>query len=198
MADTQTTSGDLNELLRQSPFGPLLDIQGANGNKLTVQDIFGGVGAPGGGNAFSGNVNIDANSPYGGNPFAGDNFWNTFAGGVNPSNTTGNSAPVGLPTGSNSAPATLPTGSSTPVNPLAGDGSEFWNTFAGGVNPTTFSSSSIPVFAGGNSPQGFPTGDSSTPVPEPSSVLGIAVIGLGVAATKFRQHQRRAVKVFNK
>ena len=202
MADTQTTSGDLNELLRQSPFGPLLDIQGANGNKLTVQDIFGGVGAPGGGNAFSGSVNLDANSPYGGNPFAGDNFWNTFAGGVNPSKPTNSTASGGFsPSGGNSTASGgfSPSGdsSSTPVNPLAGDGSEFWNTFAGGVNPTTFSESNVPTFAGG-SPEGLPTGASNTPVPEPSSVIGVAVIGLGIAATKFRQYQRRTIKVFNK
>lgn len=204
MADAQPTSSELNELLRQSPFGVLLDIKGADGNNISVNDIFGNLGAPGGGNSFSGSVNLDANSPYGGNPFAGDNFWNTFAGGVNPSNPTNSAAPGGgfsAPGGTSTASAggfsPSSASSGTPVNPLAGDGSEFWNTFAGGVNPTTFSESNIPAFAGG-SPEGLPTGSSSTPVPEPSSVIGVAVIGLGIAATKFRQYQRRTVKVFNK
>ena len=148
MADSTTTGSntqDLNELLRQSPFGPLLDIEKADGSKVTAQDIFGNVGA-GGGSFGSGGASFNQDSPYGGNPFAGDNFWNTFA---------------------------------------------------GGVNPTTFSSSNIPAF-GGDSPQGLPTGGSSTPVPEPSSVLGLAVIGLGIAAAKFKQHGRRTAKAFNK
>lgn len=217
MADAQPTSSDLNGLLRQSPFGVLLDIKGADGNNISVNDIFGNIGVPGGSNSFSGTVNLDANSPYGGNPFAGDNFWNTFAGGVNPSNPTTSNASGGFspPGGTSTASAggfsapgggtsTASTGgfspssagSGTPVDPLAGDGSEFWNAFAGGVNPTTFSDSNIPTFAGG-SPE-VPTGASSTPVPEPSSVIGVAVIGLGIAATKFRQYQRRTVKVFNK
>ena len=139
MADSTTGSGsntqDINQLLGQSPFGRLLDIEKADGSKVTAQDIFG-------------NVNLPASSitlGNGGDPFAGDNFWNTFG---------------------------------------------------GGVNPTTFSSSDIPAFGGG-SPQGLPTG-ASTPVPEPSSVIGIAVIGVGIAATKFRQYQRRTVKAFNK
>ncbi|MBA2748818.1 MAG: PEP-CTERM sorting domain-containing protein [Tatlockia sp.] len=282
MADTQTTSSntqDLNELLRQSPFGSLLDIKGADGNNLTVTDIFGNVGAPGGNNSPSGGANFDPNSPYGGNPFAGDNFWNIFAGGVNPSNISGSApsgggsggspvsstgggstgdpagfgggstgAPAGFGGGSTGAPAGVGGGSPNPTtgentqdsnalisqspfaplldiekadgskltvddifgnvnlpasssplgnggDPFAGD--NFWNTFAGGVNPTTFSSSNIPAF-GGNSPEGLPTGGSSTPVPEPSSILGLAVIGLGIAAAKFKQHGRRTAKVFNK
>ena len=150
MADSTTGSGsntqDINQLLGQSPFGRLLDIEKADGSKVTAQDIFGNLGS-GGGNAFGGAGGPSSNQdlPYGGNPFAGDNFWNTFG---------------------------------------------------GGVNPTTFSSSDIPAFGGG-SPQGLPTG-ASTPVPEPSSVIGIAVIGVGIAATKFRQYQRRTVKAFNK
>lgn len=183
MADQPSSTQDLNELLRQSPFGPLLDIEGVDGNKLTIEDIFGNLGAPGGDNAFGGGANFDpASSPYGGNPFAGDNFWNIFAGGVNPSNPTGNTAVGGGFTSSTS---------DTPVNPFATDES-FWNIFGGGVNPAEFSGSNIPAFAGGNSPQGLPGNGSTTPVPEPSSVLGIAVIGLGIAATKFRQQQRRA------
>lgn len=260
MADTQTTSSntqDLNELLRQSPFGSLLDIKGADGNNLTVKDIFGNV------NLSAGGIPLGS----GGDPFAGDNFWNNFNGGVNPANITGNApsgggspsgnpvssagggAPSGSPVSSAGGAPSGNSGSPSPTNgentqdlnalisqspfaplldiekadgskltaqdifgninlqasssplsnggdPFAGD--NFWNTFAGGVNPTTFSSSNIPVFTGGNIPQGLQTGGSSTPVPEPSSVLGLAVIGLGIAAAKFKQHGRRTAKVFNK
>ncbi len=368
MADSTTGSSntqDLNELLGQSPFGRLLNIQGADGNNLTAQDIFGNLGS-GGGNAFGGGTGSSAGAggassnqdlPYGGNPFAGDNFWNIFAGGVNPSNPTSNASTTGgggnpfagggapatggggnpfagggapatggggnpfvgggapatggggnpfagggapatggggnpfagggapatgsggnpfagggapatggggnpfagggapatggggNPFAGGGAPATggggNPSGSPSPTtgentqdlnallsqspfaplldiekadgskltvedifgnlpasssplangsNPFADD--NFWNTFGGGVNPATFSSSNIPAFGGG-SPQGLPTG-ASTPVPEPSSVIGLAVIGVGIAATKFRQYQRRAVKAFNK
>jgi hypothetical protein len=193
MADSTTNGSntqDLNELLRQSPFGPLLDIEKADGSKVTAGDIFGNLGTQGGSSSFggSGGANFDENSPYGGNPFAGDNFWNIFAGGVNPSNPTGN-----VPSGGG-----IPSGSSngTPVNPFANDDS-FWEIFGGGVNPAEFSSSNIPAF-GGNGPQGLPGGGETTPVPEPSSVLGLAVIGLGIAAAKFKQHGRRTAKAFNK
>ncbi len=224
MADEQTNinqstgTQDLNQLLRQSPFGRLLDIQGANGNKLTVADIFGNVGAPGGGNSFSGSANFSADSPYGGNPFAGDNFWNIFAGGVNPSNISGsNSFSGGMPGGNTGAPAGFGGGNTGAPAGFGGGNTGAPAGFGGGNTgapagfgggntgaPAGFggqmASSGIPAsFAGGNIPQGLPTGSSSsTPVPEPSSVLGIAVIGLGIAATKFRQHQKRAVKVFNK
>jgi PEP-CTERM motif len=195
MADTQTsgTTQDLNELLRQSPFGPLLDIKGADGNNITVETIFGNLGAPGSNSSFSGGASFDANSPYGGNPFAGDNFWNTFAGGVNPSNPTGSNTSGG----GFGSPSTTGGSTSNPVNPFASDDS-FWEIFGGGVNPAEFSTSNIPAFGGGSIPQGLPTGGSSTPVPEPSSVLGLAVIGLGIAATKFKQHGRRTARVFNK
>ena len=202
MADSTTNGSntqDLNELLRQSPFGALLDIKGADGNNLTVGDIFGNLGTQGGSSSFggSGGANFDENSPYGGNPFAGDNFWNIFAGGVNPSNPTGN-APSGggipsIPSGGGTSGGSS---NGTPVNPFANDDS-FWEIFGGGVNPAEFSSSNIPAF-GGNGPQGLPGGGESTPVPEPSSVLGLAVIGLGIAAAKFKQHGRRTARVFNK
>ncbi len=192
MADQPSSTQDLNGLLRQSPFGPLLDIEGVGGQKLTVEDIFGNIGVPGGGEAFSGGANFDpASSPYGGNPFAGDNFWNLFAGGVNPASASGNTAAGGGGFTSSS------TSSGTPANPFGTDES-FWTIFGGGVNPAEFSGSNIPAFAGGNSPQGLPGNGSGTPVPEPSSVIGVAVIGLGIAATKFKQYKRQAVKVFNK
>ena len=221
MADNPTTTStqNLDELLRQSPFGVLLDIPGVDG----AEDIFGNVNFSGGSNPFGGGSGgFGADSPYGGNPFAGDNFWNLFAGGVNPSNTTGNNPSAGFPTGTNNPSAGLPIGTnnpsaglpigtnnssagapigtnyptvdipsgSTPTNPFASDES-FWEIFGGGVNPETFSDSNISAFSGGGN-------SSSTPVPEPSSVLGLAAIGIGIAATKFRQHQKRTAKAFNK
>ncbi len=70
------------------PFTSLLDIPGIDG----PEDIFGNLPeSDGAENPFAmGSSTSDAStSPsdlsYGGNPFAGDNFWNIFAGGVNPS-----------------------------------------------------------------------------------------------------------------
>ncbi|GAB1541641.1 hypothetical protein NUACC21_43130 [Scytonema sp. NUACC21] len=69
------------------PFDRLLDIEGVNG----PEDIFGNIGGSAfgeGENPFMmGSSSTDMNSlAYNGNPFAGDNFWNIFAGGVNPTN----------------------------------------------------------------------------------------------------------------
>ncbi|KJH73355.1 PEP-CTERM sorting domain-containing protein [Aliterella atlantica] len=206
-----STQGNPEELLRQSPFGPLFDIPGVDG----VEDIFGNINPPSGGAAFGGGgaPSFDQNSPYGGNPFAGDNFWNAFAGGVNPSNpsTTGGSNAGGFPGGGGGNTGGFPGGggntggfpgggggnaggfpgggggNGTPVNPLEGD--NFWDTFAGGVDPTEFSSENLPSQAFVASSQG----NASTPVPEPSSMIGVAVIGFGIAAGKFKQ-RRRATK----
>lgn len=79
------SSSDVNDLLLQSPFGRLSEV-------LDVEDlsnIFSGVGdAADSSNAenpfASNNPNSESDLAYGGNPFAGDNFWNIFAGGVNP------------------------------------------------------------------------------------------------------------------
>ncbi|MDV2991473.1 MAG: hypothetical protein N4J56_001127 [Chroococcidiopsis sp. SAG 2025] len=79
------SSGDANDLLLQSPFGRLSEV-------LDVEDlanIFSGVGDAADSsnteNPFAGdNPNSESDLAYGGNPFAGDNFWNIFAGGVNP------------------------------------------------------------------------------------------------------------------
>lgn len=200
---TGSTQGNLEELLRQSPFGPLFDIEGVDG----VEDIFGSVSPPSGGGAFggSGGASFNENSPYGGNPFAGDNFWNTFAGGVNPSNpsTTGAGGGTGGGAvggaggfagggagggfagggGNSSGGSPLTGGGGTAVDPFEGD--NFWEIFAGGVDPTKFSSENLPSQAFVTSSQG-----GATPVPEPSSMIGIAVIGLGIAAGKFKHSQR--------
>jgi hypothetical protein len=71
---THPSAGGGN-LLQQSPFGRLSEVLGEEG----LSTIFGGVG-----NSTGDNSSMNSGLPYGGNPFAGDNFWNIFAGGVNP------------------------------------------------------------------------------------------------------------------
>lgn len=87
--------GDSNRNQRPQvgPFDPLLDVPGVNG----PQDIFGNIDSSsygGGSSPFgSGSDGGSGSSPLGSgsggnsqavNPFAGENFWNIFAGGVNP------------------------------------------------------------------------------------------------------------------
>ena len=84
-----------SENVNIGPFNRLLDIQGADGENLGPQDIFGnlGGGSMEGGGGFGGSEDGEGGPPsdidfeelpYGGNPFAGDNFWTIFNGGVNP------------------------------------------------------------------------------------------------------------------
>ncbi|HCF25898.1 MAG TPA: hypothetical protein DEV81_01445, partial [Cyanobacteria bacterium UBA11049] len=68
--------------IQQSPFGRLEVVLGDEG----LSQIFPSSGEGGGSNPFGGAGSSTSDSPYGQNPFAGDNFWNIFAGGVNPSN----------------------------------------------------------------------------------------------------------------
>jgi len=120
-------SAGANDLIRQSPFGPLLDLPGVDG----PEDIFGNVGIPDSseGNPFEGGggdnpVAGGGDLPYGGNPFAGDNFWNIFAGGVNPADTSSFGGSSNSPNGSNDS-------SGGGDNPFPGGS----NPFAGGSNP---------------------------------------------------------------
>jgi hypothetical protein len=75
------SSEDLNQQLRQSPFGRLTEVLGDD-----LSSIFSGVSGGGegenpfGGAAPGGGSNADL--PYGGNPFAGENFNNIFGGGA--------------------------------------------------------------------------------------------------------------------
>jgi hypothetical protein len=74
-----STSG--NNPLRDSPFGRLGEVL----SEEELTNLFSGVGnGQGGGSSFGGGGS-QPDLAYGGNPFAGDNFWNIFAGGVNPS-----------------------------------------------------------------------------------------------------------------
>jgi hypothetical protein len=92
-----TSSTPTNDIdFKASPWGRLEEV----GIK-SFKDVFDNVGAPsggsseGGGGGASGGFGGSGSGAggagggelaYGGNPFAGDNFWNIFAGGVNPSN----------------------------------------------------------------------------------------------------------------
>jgi hypothetical protein len=88
---TDGSSSDINDLLLQSPFGRLSEVLGVE----DLANIFSGVGdaadSDNANNPFaSSNPNPDSDLAYGGNPFAGDNFWNIFAGGVNPAQGNNN------------------------------------------------------------------------------------------------------------
>ena len=72
----QNSQSDLNELIRQSPFGVLLDIPGIE----SAEDIFGNVG---GENPFGGGAG-GASGAGGGNPFGGGAGGASGAGGGNP------------------------------------------------------------------------------------------------------------------
>lgn len=90
-----TSSTPLNDIdFASSPWGRLSEV-GIN----SFADIFSNVGAPSGDNSSEGGEGGAGGAfggasggagggelAYGGNPFAGENFWNIFAGGVNPSN----------------------------------------------------------------------------------------------------------------
>ncbi|MEB3220422.1 MAG: hypothetical protein VKN72_29900 [Nostocales cyanobacterium 94392] len=110
------------------PFTRLLDIPGVNG----PEDIFGNLGGSGGENPFGdgeGGASTDMDMselPYNGNPFAGDNFWDIFAGGVNPTESSfgGGSNPFAGGDG----------GFGGGSNPFAG-GEGGGISFGGGSNP---------------------------------------------------------------
>ncbi|MEH2287968.1 hypothetical protein [Nostoc sp.] len=144
-----STSG--SNPIEQSPFGRLEEVVGKEG----VKNLFSGVGnGEGGGSPFGGGAagGNQPDLPYNGNPFAGDNFWNIFAGGVNPSKVSGSpSAGGGNPFAGGSSSST---GGGIPS---AGGG----NPFAGGGIPSTGGGS--PSIGGGNQGSGSDplTGSSS-------------------------------------
>ena len=80
-------SAGAGNMLQQSPFGRLSAVLGEEG----LSKIFSGLGDSSGSSPFGSGGGSPMNGgdlPYGGNPFAGDNFWNIFAGGVNPANAS--------------------------------------------------------------------------------------------------------------
>ncbi|MEA5504047.1 hypothetical protein VB735_13165 [Halotia wernerae UHCC 0503] len=148
-------NGDLGELLRTTPFAPLLDIPNVD-EKVIIEGFGNAFGNGGLDNPFPVGSVDPSDLPYNGNPFAGDNFWNIFAGGQNPTQVSGSGDPL---TGGSNPFA----GGSNPFaggsNPFAGSSNPFAggeNPFAGGENPfaggsNSFASGSNP-FAGGENP----------------------------------------------
>jgi len=149
------------ENINLGPFNRLLDIEGVDG----VGDIFGGMGGEGEGSLPEG---VDFSQlPYNGNPFAGDNFWDIFNGGVNPADgnfgggdeiTEGGENPFAGGEGGENPFA----GGEGGENPFAGgEGGE--NPFAGGEGGGGDSSGGfgggfgggMPSFGGGDSSGGF-------------------------------------------
>ncbi|MDZ7967922.1 MAG: hypothetical protein RM368_23690, partial [Nostoc sp. DedSLP03] len=136
MADNSSNSGSSNSStsgnnpIEQSPFGRLEEVVGKEG----VKNLFSGVGkGEDGSSPFGGSDGSGGSQPdlaYGGNPFAGDNFWNIFAGGVNPSKVAGS------PSTGGGSPSTGGGNQSSGSDPLTGAGGSS-NSSAGGGNPST-------------------------------------------------------------
>ena len=143
---TFETSGesDPNELIRQSPFGVLLDIPGVDG----VEDIFGNIGGGAGGeNPFGGGAGGE--NPFGGgaggeNPFGGGaGGENPFGGGAGGENPFGGGAGGENPFGGGAGGENPFGGGAGGENPFGG-GAGGENPFgggAGGENP--FGSNSL-------------------------------------------------------
>jgi hypothetical protein len=161
MADTNNggssnapSNEELIKQLKNSPFAPVFEIP--NADKDEILEAFGKAFGDGGGkNPFPAGSSPD-NLPYDGNPFAGENFWNIFAGGVDPTKggdplTGGGGSP--FPTGGSGNPPTG--GSPFPTN---GSGSPF--PTGGSGSPSTHGGSPFPT-DGGSIP--FPTGGSGNP-----------------------------------
>ncbi|QMS87436.1 hypothetical protein HUN01_07535 [Nostoc edaphicum CCNP1411] len=172
-SDSGNSSTGGNNLLINSPFGSLSEVL----SDEDLSNIFSGLGnGQGSDSPFGGSGNNGTDFPYGGNPFADDNFWNIFAGGVNPSAGGGRDPLTG--TGNQISTTEIPDGFGLRVtindqinsrlneelgdnvipslaggsNPFAGGQNPFaggQNPFAGGSNP--FAGGSNP-FAGGSNP----------------------------------------------
>ncbi|MEH2258209.1 hypothetical protein [Nostoc sp.] len=180
-SSNSSTSG--NNPLGQSPFGRLEVVVGKEG----VKNLFSGVGngeggsSPFGGSAGSGGSQPDL--PYGGNPFAGDNFWNIFAGGVNPSTVGGSpSTGGGSPSTGGGSPSTgggIPsTGGGIPStgsgnDPLTGSSSQTYGISTTKI-PDGFTlrntidnlvNSKLDKEVGGGQTSPFPTGGQTSPFP---------------------------------
>ncbi|MFN6515813.1 MAG: hypothetical protein RMY29_015130 [Nostoc sp. CreGUA01] len=141
-----STGGD--NPLRNSPFGRLSEVL----SDEQLSNIFSGVGnGESSGNPFGGSGN---NLPYNGNPFAGDNFWNIFAGGVNPSAGGGNRDPLtGAGSQSTNISTTeIPDGFNLRVTIDNLINSRLDEELGDGEIPS-FDPSQIPSFGGGNGGQ---------------------------------------------
>ena len=164
-----TNGNDAIEKFGQSPFGRLKEVI----PEKDLPKIFSGVGkGESGGSSFGGGAagsgaadSSKADLAYGGNPFAGDNFWNIFAGGVNPSKVGGNSPAVGgSPSAGGGNPfaggGKPPAGSgskSSGSDPLTGAGVSSSNPLAGSGKPS--SGSSDPLTGTGSQTYGISTSE---------------------------------------
>lgn len=84
-ASGSSPSADGDNLLMRSPFGVLSEVLGEEG----LSTIFSGLGGSAGSNPFGGgSSSMNSNLADIGDPFSGENFWNIFAGGVNPDNVS--------------------------------------------------------------------------------------------------------------
>ncbi|MEM7714825.1 MAG: hypothetical protein AAF349_14815 [Cyanobacteria bacterium P01_A01_bin.68] len=132
-----------SEDINLGPFNRLLDIEGVDG----VEDIFGNVGIPGEnpfGSEEGGAPSDMGDLAYGGNPFAGDNFWTIFNGGVNPAEAGGDFGSGSNPfSGGGSGEGGFGSGS----NPFSGGGSSEGG-FGSGSNPFSGSGSGEGGFGG--------------------------------------------------
>ncbi|QSJ14669.1 hypothetical protein JYQ62_22540 [Nostoc sp. UHCC 0702] len=143
----------LLQQLEQSPFADVFKIP--NVDKEEVLEAFAKAFSDGGvPNPFPTSVGTD-DLPYNGNPFAGENFWNIFAGGQDPTKGPGDLLTGGSIPSGGSIPGS--SGSSNNVDPF---GENFWDTFGGGKDPTN-SEDFWKNFAEGKDPtQGLFTGGS--------------------------------------
>ncbi|MEH2207373.1 MAG: hypothetical protein V7K53_25450 [Nostoc sp.] len=165
MAENSSNSGSSNSSasennsLKDSPWGRLSEVMPGN----DLSKIFSGVGnGESGSNPFGGGAAGGGSKPdlaYGGNPFAGDNFWNIFAGGVNPSKVSGSpSTGGGIPSTGGGIPSTgggIPsTGGGIPSTgggiPSTGGGNQ-----GSGYDPLTGSSSQTYGISTTEIPDGF-------------------------------------------
>ena len=148
-----------NNQLGQSPFGRLKEVL----SEKDFANLFSGVGdGKGGGSPFGGGAGggSQPDLAYGGNPFAGDNFWNIFAGGVNPSKVGG-------------SPSTSTGNQNSGYDPLTGSSSQTYGistteipdgfTLRATIDKLVNSKLDKEVGSGQTSP--FPTGGQTSPFP---------------------------------
>ncbi|WGV24050.1 hypothetical protein [Halotia branconii] len=143
------STGDLSELLKTTPFAPLFDIPNVD-EKVIIEGFGNAFGNGGIENPFPAGGSVDPSDlPYNGNPFAGDNFWDIFAGGQNPTKVGSSGDPL---TGGENPFADGSNPFAGGDNPIAGGSNPFAegnNPFAGGSNPIAGGSNPI---AGGSNP----------------------------------------------
>ncbi|WP_414571836.1 hypothetical protein [Nostoc sp. CCY 9925] len=147
-SDSSNSSTGGDNPLRNSPFGRLSEVL----SDEEFSNLFSGVGnGENSGNPLGGSGN---NLPYNGNPFAGDNFWNIFAGGVNPSASGGTRDPLtGVGSQSTTISTTeIPDGFSLRATIDKQINSRLDEELGDGQSPS-FDPSQIPSFGGGNGGQ---------------------------------------------